>query len=306
MKHSTNSAFSNLAFAALTVGTDGAIALNQPTAANLSTASTPDSKTEAQPQPTLKVRTTRRPQPLIKKQQPGLFSKSAKISLVTATVTQTKRETAQPEQVAVAHRVVAHVTVAATLAPAEAAKITVVPGKAALAVPAIYGKMRAAQQSRTSVSGRVVQVVEDGKGRIFGVRVELEGTELQAFAPFSRLGLAITEVHPLLNTVQAFKVIEVDESKGAIVFNRQAACSEQRLDRLIDAVKVGQLHSGKVRNIADCGAFVEITGSGASGMIHISKLPGQSLDAVKKGQEVKVTVVKINKAKHQLGLSLAE
>jgi len=98
----------------------------------------------------------------------------------------------------------------------------------------------------------------------------------------------------------------VNESKGAIVFNRQAACSELRLDRLIDLVKVGQVLNGKIRNIPDCGAFVEITGTGASGLIHISKLPGQSLDSVKKGEEVKVTVIKVNKAKHQLGLALAE
>ncbi len=178
--------------------------------------------------------------------------------------------------------------------------------KATTAVPSIFVQMKAAQQSRTSVSGLVTQVVDDGKGRIFGVRVKLDNTDVLAFAPFSRLGLAITEVHGLLNTTQAFKVIEVNESKGAIVFNRQAACSELRLDRLIDLVKVGQVLNGRIRNIADCGAFVEITGTGASGLIHISKLPGQSLDSVKKGEEVKVTVIKFNKAKHQLGLALAE
>lgn len=305
MKHSTESAFSNLAFQALTLGADGAIALNQP-----ETTAAAESKPETKATvPTLKVRTTRRPQPLVKKQQPGIFSKPAKpaTAATTAATSQAKPEAAPANNSApvVKVQVVANQapkTAPATTKPAPAASIA----PATPAAPAIYGKMKSAMQSRTSVSGKVVQVVEDGKGRIFGVRVELEGTELQAFAPFSRLGLTITEVHPLLNTVQSFKVIEVDESKGAIVFNRQAACSEQRLDALINAVKVGQTLNGKVRNIADCGAFVEITGSGASGMIHISKLPGQSLDAVKKGQEVKVVVVKINKDKHQLGLALAQ
>lgn len=275
MKQSNNSAaFSHSPFQALTVTSDGAIGLNQATNPVGSAKSTKEeAKPAAAPVPTLKVRTVRRPQALIKKQP---------VRLLAATTA----------------GAVASNTVAAQTAPTSA--------NAATTVPTIFGQMKAAQQSRTSVSGLVTQVVDDGKGRIFGVRVKLDNTDVLAFAPFSRLGLAITEVHGLLNTTQAFKVIEVDESKGAIVFNRQAACSELRLDRLIDLVKVGQVLNGKIRNIADCGAFVEITGTGASGLIHISKLPGQSLDSVKKGEEVTVTVIKVNKAKHQLGLALAE
>ena len=280
MKHSNNSAaFSHSPFQALSLSPEGAIALNLP----LNPA-----KEEAQatkPLPTLKVSTVRRPQPLIKRQRVRVGS-----NLVISIAPETTGT-----------------TTLATTPAATPAKVTVVPTKTApvATLPAIFGQMKAAQQSRTSVSGVVNQVVDDGKGRIFGVRVKLENTDVLAFAPFSRLGLAITEVHGLLNTTQAFKVIEVDDSKGAIVLNRQAACSEQRLDRLMEQVKVGQVLKGKVRNIAECGAFVEITGSGASGLIHISKLPGESLDSVKKGDEVKVTVVKINKTKHQLGLALA-
>ena len=275
MKQSNNSAaFSHSPFQALTVTSEGAIGLNQPVnSANFDKAAKEEAKPAAAPLPTLKVRTVRRPQALIKNQPVRLLAATTAVAAATNTA-------------------------AVQTAPTSA--------KAATAVPAIFGQMKAAQQSRTSVSGLVTQVVDDGKGRIFGVRVKLDNTDVLAFAPFSRLGLAITEVHGLLNTTQAFKVIEVDESKGAIVFNRQAACSELRLDRLIDLVKVGQVLNGKIRNIADCGAFVEITGTGASGLIHISKLPGQSLDSVKKGEEVKVTVIKVNKAKHQLGLALAE
>jgi ribosomal protein S1 len=275
MKQSNNSAaFSHSPFQALTVTSEGAIGLNQPVnSVNSDKTNKEEAKPAAASVPTLKVRTVRRPQALIKKQPVRLLAATTAVA-------------------------VASNTAAVQTAPTSP--------NASKAVPTIFGQMKAAQQSRTSVSGLVTQVVDDGKGRIFGVRVKLDNTDVLAFAPFSRLGLAITEVHGLLNTTQAFKVIEVDESKGAIVFNRQAACSELRLDRLIDLVKVGQVLNGKIRNIADCGAFVEITGTGASGLIHISKLPGQSLDSVKKGEEVKVTVIKVNKAKHQLGLALAE
>ncbi len=302
MKQSNNSAaFSHSPFQALTVTSEGAIGLNRP-----ETPVQEKAKATTASAPSIKVRTVRRPQPLIKK-QPARVGSTVKISVVPESTTvpssngpatNASNETVAP----VAPLTTGSVPVSTTVS----AKAPDTRAKAATAVPAIFGEMKAAQQSRTSVSGLVTQVVDDGKGRIFGVRVKLDNTDVLAFAPFSRLGLAITEVHGLLNTTQAFKVIEVDESKGAIVFNRQAACSELRLDRLIDLVKVGQVLNGKIRNIADCGAFVEITGTGASGLIHISKLPGQSLDSVKKGEEVKVTVLKVNKAKHQLGLALAE
>lgn len=318
MKHSnshagsnstTQAAFSHSPFQALSLGSDGAIALKTDGNNAGGTNVKEEAKAPSTPLPTLKVRTVRRPQPLIKK-QPVRLGSNVKLSIAPATIAPDKASASEnsgsaAETQLAAHRVVAQATVSQTLAPSAPVKLTVVPGKVASA-PAIFGQMQTALQNRTSVTGIVTQVVDDGKGRIFGVRVKLENTDVLAFAPFSRLGLAITEVHGLLNTTQAFKVITVDEAKGAIVFNRQAACSELRLDRLIELVKVGQVLTGKVRNIADCGAFVEITGSGASGLIHISKLPGQSLEAVKKGQEVKVTVVKVNKAKHQLGLALAE
>jgi ribosomal protein S1 len=301
MKHSNNSAaFSHSPFQALTLSSEGAIGLNQPV-----NSTKDEAKPAAAPLPTLKVRSVRRPQALIKKQPVRVLP--ATKTAVALTGNTTSNEAAStvndtPPSVTVT-AAASNATSATTASPVQTAPTR---AKAATAVPAIFGQMKAAQQSRTIVSGLVIQVVDDGKGRIFGVRVKLDNTDVLAFAPYSRLGLAITEVHGLLNTTQAFKVIEVNESKGAIVFNRQAASSELRLDRLIDQVKVGQVLNGKIRNIADCGAFVEITGTGASGLIHISKLPGQSLDSVKKGEEVKVTVIKVNKAKHQLGLALAE
>ena len=61
MKHSNNSAaFSHSPFQALTLSNDGAIGLNQPE-------SPVNAKATTAPAPSLKVRTVRRPQPLIKK-----------------------------------------------------------------------------------------------------------------------------------------------------------------------------------------------------------------------------------------------
>lgn len=314
MKQSNNSAaFSHSPFQALTVTSEGAIGLNQPVnSANFDKAAKEEAKPAAAPLPTLKVRPVRRPQALIKKQPVRLFATTTTAAPATNTAATLPGNTTSNEAANTvidtppSVKVTAMASTATSATTARPVQTAPTSAKAATAVPAIFAQMKAAQQSRTSVSGLVTQVVDDGKGRIFGVRVKLDNTDVLAFAPFSRLGLAITEVHGLLNTTQAFKVIEVDESKGAIVFNRQAACSELRLDRLIELVKVGQVLNGKIRNIADCGAFVEITGTGASGLIHISKLPGQSLDSVKKGEAVKVTVIKVNKAKHQLGLALAE
>ncbi len=274
---SASTAFVNTPFAALTLGSDGAISLNTiaPEAPAAIPAHAPAPVAVALPKTS-----GRRPQPIVRRQSGrGLFPRPAATTAVTS------------------------VTVVAAVKPAatSADKPAVVAVVKAPQVVTIFDTLKQAIVERKSVHG-VVKAVVENNGRIYGVRVQLEGTDLLAFAPFSRLGLAITEVHPLLGTTQAFKVIEVDESKGNIVLNRRQAAVQVRLDQLIEQLRVGQVVSGTIRNLADCGAFVEI--DGACGLLHVSQLPG-GLESVKKGQVVTVKVIRLNKARHQLGLSLA-
>lgn len=78
-------------------------------------------------------------------------------------------------------------------------------------------------------------------------------------------------------------------------------------ERTMDDLKPDMILTGVVTKLAPYGAFVDI-GVGRDGLIHISEMAegriGQPSDVVKEGQEIQVRVVKVNRQKRQIELSL--
>lgn len=105
------------------------------------------------------------------------------------------------------------------------------------------------------------------------------------------------------------KVIEVDRSRNRLILSERAALKEVRagqLNRLMSELQEGDVCDGRVVNLADFGAFVDI--GGAEGLVHISELswkrvshPSQVLEI---GDECKVYVLKIDKERNRIALSL--
>ncbi len=64
-------------------------------------------------------------------------------------------------------------------------------------------------------------------------------------------------------------------------------------------LEIGKIYTGKVKGIAQYGAFVDIDGGG-SGMVHISEIASTFVndihEHITEGQEVKVKVIGINEA----------
>jgi len=277
---SANAAFTNMPFQALSLAQDGSISLD-----------TPVSSVEEISTPAIAIvapNVVRRTQTIVKRRgRSVLFIKTASLTAASVTPPAEAAESAESSTIA-----------AASPAKAQIVNIAYTP-----AVATIWQTMISNLNQHKTVFGLVKSVVE-GDGRIYGVRVKFEGSEVLGFAPFSRLGVPITEVHPLLNSRQAFKVLEVNEGKGSIVLNRRQAATEEKLDRLIGELHLGQVVTGVIRNTTEFGAFVEI--DGACGLLHVSNLPGGNLDAVKKGQQVTVKVIKLSKAFHRLGLDFVQ
>ena len=78
-------------------------------------------------------------------------------------------------------------------------------------------------------------------------------------------------------------------------------------ERTMDDLKPDLILTGKVTKLAPYGAFVDV-GVGRDGLIHISEMAegrvGQPSDVVKEGQEIQVRIVKVNRKKRQIELSL--
>lgn len=79
--------------------------------------------------------------------------------------------------------------------------------------------------------------------------------------------------------------------------------------RSIDDLEIGQMLSGRVVNIVPFGAFVDL-GVGQDGLIHISQLARGRVerveDVVKKGDRVKVEVIRLEPEKRRIALKLLE
>jgi small subunit ribosomal protein S1 len=105
------------------------------------------------------------------------------------------------------------------------------------------------------------------------------------------------------------KVIEVDRQRRRLIFSERAASREwreMRKEELLDELQEGDIRSGTVRNLCDFGAFVDL--GGADGLIHISELSWRRVkharDVLKVGEEVEVYVLRVDRDRKRIGLSL--
>lgn len=105
----------------------------------------------------------------------------------------------------------------------------------------------------------------------------------------------------------ALKVIELDRSRNRLVFSERATqWGPKDGERLLAAIRPGEVYDGYVSNICDFGAFVDL--GGIDGLIHISELswgrvihPSRHLQI---GQKVRVYVLSVDRAGHHVGLSI--
>jgi small subunit ribosomal protein S1 len=121
-------------------------------------------------------------------------------------------------------------------------------------------------------------------------------------SPLERMTQLVGQQIPL-------KVIEVSRRRRRLVFSERAAWKEwqrRRKEKLLGELRVGEIHHGTVSSICDFGAFVDL--GGADGLIHISELSWdrgvRPRDLLRVGQEVDAYVLRIDRERKRIGLSL--
>ncbi|MDY7095279.1 MAG: 30S ribosomal protein S1, partial [Acidobacteriota bacterium] len=156
------------------------------------------------------------------------------------------------------------------------------------------------------VDGRVVSLVD------YGAFVEIEeGVE----------GLIhVSEMSWTKKVVNPSKILSVGDEVQAIVSEldmgqRRISLSLRQTERnpweeLADTFPEGSIIEGKVRNLTDFGAFVEIT-EGIDGLIHVSdmswtKRVKHPSEVLKKGETVKARITNIDTQNQRISLSIKE
>jgi small subunit ribosomal protein S1 len=105
------------------------------------------------------------------------------------------------------------------------------------------------------------------------------------------------------------KVLEVDRSRNRLILSERDAAPqirEQRKERLMDELQVGDVRTGRIKSLADFGAFVDV--GGADGLVHLTELSWKHVthprEILKVGQEVEVEVISVDRDRKRIGLSI--
>jgi small subunit ribosomal protein S1 len=105
------------------------------------------------------------------------------------------------------------------------------------------------------------------------------------------------------------KIVEVDRRKRRLIMSERAVhrrWQREHRKQLLEEIQPGEIRTGIVRSLSNFGVFVDI--GGADGLIHISELAwfpvSHPSEVVKVGQQVQVKVLRVDKQRERIGLSL--
>ncbi|MCO5315047.1 MAG: 30S ribosomal protein S1 [Solirubrobacterales bacterium] len=166
-----------------------------------------------------------------------------------------------------------------------------------------WRKIEAAAENGEPVEGNVIEVVKGGLILDLGIR---------GFLPASLVD--IRRVHDLdefMSQTLECKVIELNRSRNNVVLSRRAVLEEERKEvrnQILDNLEPGQVVEGKISNIVDFGAFVDL--QGIDGLIHISELSWSHVnhpsEVVAIGDTVKIKVLDIDRDRQRISLGLKQ
>jgi small subunit ribosomal protein S1 len=166
-----------------------------------------------------------------------------------------------------------------------------------------WRKIEVAADSGEPVEGSVIEVVKGGLILDLGVR---------GFLPASLVD--IRRVHNLdefMSQTLECKVIELNRSRNNVVLSRRAVLEEERKEvreQILGRLEPGQVVEGKISNIVDFGAFVDL--DGIDGLIHISELSWSHVnhpsEVVSIGDTVRIKVLDIDRDRQRISLGLKQ
>ncbi len=181
----------------------------------------------------------------------------------------------------------------------------------------ILSERGALQEWRSQQKERLLAELEEGevrKGRVssirsFGVFVDLGGAD--GLVHLSEISWdrsrAPEELFNVGDEVDVY-VMKVDSEKKKIALSIRRA-QPAHWDGIVDKYQVGEVVPGIVTKLATFGAFARIEGP-VEGLIHVSELVERRIahaqEAVREGDILPLKIIRIERDRHRLGLSLKQ
>lgn len=157
--------------------------------------------------------------------------------------------------------------------------------------------------------GKVVEGLVTGMNK-GGLEVDIDG--LRGFIPASQVDLHfLKDISSLIGQNIRAEVSKFEPDDQNIVLSRRKVLlreADETKARMFGELEIGQLRKGTVKSLTEYGAFVDL--GGVDGLLHVSDMSWGRVqkpeDVVKVGEEVEVKVIKIQRDKHKVSLSLKQ
>jgi small subunit ribosomal protein S1 len=151
------------------------------------------------------------------------------------------------------------------------------------------------------ISGLVTRKIKGGMLVNVGVSVFLPASQVDVRRP--------ADVGAYLGKTIECKIVTIDKVRRNVVVSRRTLLEDQRAEtkrKVLEEIEVGQVRKGIVKNIAEFGAFVDL--GGIDGLLHVTDMAWHRVtnprDAVQIEQEIEVYILRIDREKEKIALSL--
>ena len=143
-----------------------------------------------------------------------------------------------------------------------------------------------------------------------GLTVTVDG--IDAFLPGSQLDIdPVHEVDGYIGQTLEFKLIKISHERRNLILSRRELLEERIADQkrdLLASIQIGQHRTGRVKNITDFGAFIDL--SGLDGLLHITDMSWGRIkhpsEMLKIGQEIEVVILDVNLDRERVSLGLKQ
>jgi small subunit ribosomal protein S1 len=131
---------------------------------------------------------------------------------------------------------------------------------------------------------------------------------VRAFLPGSQVDLRpVRDLDKLIGKAFPMKIIKLNQKRGNIVLSRRELLEEERKhlkEETLATLAEGKRIKGKIKNITEYGAFVDL--GGLDGLLHITDMSwgriGHPSELFQVGDEIEVVVLKFDRANERVSL----
>ena len=143
-----------------------------------------------------------------------------------------------------------------------------------------------------------------------GLLVKID--DVEAFLPGSQVEVTpVKDLEPYVGQTFEFKVIKISNERRNLIVSRRELIEgtlAEKKSELLATLQKGEIRKGRVKNITDFGAFIDL--DGLDGLLHITDMSWGRVkhpaEVLKVGQEVDVMVLDIDRDRERVSLGLKQ